>query len=137
MCSFQERNFSSLSIRGNTITLQTAHRNFLILFQIFLHPNINFVISKQKNTPKIDPIMLKQQAGIAILKHVLSFTQTNRALWSNKQMNTSTAMNCIYSLPCSCSDFNDMLNKFSCLVHTWFQYLYINSKDIKFHLNSH
>ena len=38
-------------------------------------------------------------------------------------------MNCIYSLPCFCSDSNDILNKFSCLVYTYFQYLYINSKD--------
>ena len=38
-------------------------------------------------------------------------------------------MNCIYFLPCFCSDSNGILNKLSCLVHTWFQYLYINSKD--------
>ena len=37
-------------------------------------------------------------------------------------------MNCIYSLPYFCSDFN-ILNRFSCLVCTWFQYLYTNSKD--------
>ena len=37
-------------------------------------------------------------------------------------------MNCIYSLPCFCSDFNDIVSKFLCLVWTWFKYLYINSK---------
>ena len=64
--------------------LQTAYRNFsqklLILCQIVLHPNINFLFGKQNKTPKIDPKMLKKQAGIAILRHVLSFTQTKRAL---------------------------------------------------------
>ena len=45
-----------------------------------LHPNINFLISKQNKTPKIDPKMLKQYVGIAILRDVLSFTQTDRAL---------------------------------------------------------
>ena len=57
-------------------TLQTAHGNFLILCQIVLHPNINFLISKQNKATKTNPKMLKQQAGIAILRHVLSFTQT-------------------------------------------------------------
>ena len=38
-------------------------------------------------------------------------------------------MNCIYPVPCFSSDSNDILNKFSCLVFTWFQYLYINLKD--------
>ena len=37
-------------------------------------------------------------------------------------------MNCNYSLPCFCSDSNDLI-RFSCLVCTWFQYLYIKSKD--------
>ena len=60
MCSFQERNVSSLSIPGNVLTLQTAHINFVILCQIVSHPNIIFLISKQKKTPKIDPTMLKQ-----------------------------------------------------------------------------
>ena len=45
-------------------------------------------------------------------------------------------MNYIYSLPCFSSDPNDILNKFSCLVCNWLQYLYINSKDSKFPLNS-
>ena len=38
-------------------------------------------------------------------------------------------MSSIYFLPCFCSDSNDLLNKFSCLLFTWLQYLYINSKD--------
>ena len=32
-------------------------------------------------------------------------------------------------MPCCCSNSNDILNKFLCLVCTWFQYLYLNSKD--------
>ena len=55
MFSFQERNVSSFSIRGNVLTLQTAHRNLLILCQIVLHPYINFLISKKNKTPKTDP----------------------------------------------------------------------------------
>ena len=60
MCSFQERNVSSLSILGNVLTLQTAHRNFLKFCQIVSHFNINLLISKQNKAPKIDPKMLKQ-----------------------------------------------------------------------------
>ena len=44
------------------------------------HPNINFLISKQNKAPKIDSKMLQQQADIAILRHALSLTQTNKAL---------------------------------------------------------
>ena len=37
-----------------------------------------------------------------------------------------------------CSDTNDLLNKFSCLLCTWFQYLlYIFKRHSKLHLNSH
>ena len=35
-----------------------------------LLPNIDFLISKQNSTPKLDPKMLKQYSGIAILRHV-------------------------------------------------------------------
>ena len=38
-------------------------------------------------------------------------------------------MNLICSLYCFCFDSNNIQNKFKCLVCTWFQYLYINSKD--------
>ena len=41
-----------------------------------LHPNINFLISKQNKTPKIDPKI----TGIAVLRYAPSFTQTNKAL---------------------------------------------------------
>ena len=51
-----------------------------MLFQMVFLPNINFLISKQNTTPKIDPKMLKQYSGITIFRHVLSFTQANRAL---------------------------------------------------------
>ena len=62
------------------LTLQTPHGKFLILCWMVILP-IEFVISKQNKTPKIDPRMLKLvEAGIAILRLVLSFTQVNRAL---------------------------------------------------------
>ena len=45
-----------------------------------LDPNIKFLIGNQNKAPKIDPKMLKQYPGIAIFRHVLSFTQASRAL---------------------------------------------------------
>ena len=45
---------------GNVLTLQTAHGNFLMLFQMVLLPNINFLISKKNKTPKIDPKAVNQ-----------------------------------------------------------------------------
>ena len=55
----------------------------------------------------------------------------------NRYINTSTSINCIYSLACFCFDTN-ILNKFSCLVCTWFQYLlYKFKRHGKLHLNSH
>ena len=55
MCNFQEKNISSLSIRGNALTLETAHGNLLILCQMVLLPNINFLINKQNKKSKMDP----------------------------------------------------------------------------------
>ena len=47
-------------------------------------------------------------------------------------------MNCIYTLTCFCSDTNDILNKFLCLVCTWFQYLLYKSKRYnRLNLNFH
>ena len=47
-------------------------------------------------------------------------------------------MNCIYTLTCFCSDTNDILNKFSWLVCTWFQYLLYKSKRYnRLNLNFH
>ena len=63
MCSFQEKNFFSLSICGNVLTIQTSRGNFLMLRQMVLLPklpNVNLLISKQNKTPKINPTMLKQ-----------------------------------------------------------------------------
>ena len=60
MYSFQEKNVSFLCIRGNGLTLQTAHGNFLILYQVVLHPNIKLLVGKQNKRAKIDPKMLKQ-----------------------------------------------------------------------------
>ena len=127
---------------GNVLALQTAHGNFLMLCQMVLFPNINFLISKQYKTPKIDPKMLQQQAGIATFRYTLSFTQTSRALELNENtvdryINTSTSINCIFSLACFCFDTN-MLNKLLCLVCTWFQYLlYKFKRHSKLHLNFH
>ena len=127
MCTFEKKKVSSLSIFGNVLALQTAHGNFLMLCQMVLLPNINFLTSKQNKTPNIDPKMRKQQAGIATFRHTLSFTQANRALelninTVNRYLNTSTSINCIYSLACFSFDTN-ILNKFSCLVCAWFKYL--------------
>ena len=60
LCSFQERNVSTLSIWENVFTLQTVHRNFLIIRQTVSSPHINFLIRKQNKVPKIDPKILKQ-----------------------------------------------------------------------------
>ena len=127
MCSFKKKNVSSLPMFGSVFTLQTAHGNILMLCQMVLLPNINFLISIQKKTPKIDPKMVKQLAGISTFRHTLSFTQTNRASelninTVNRYIDTSTSINYIYSLACFCFDTN-ILKKFSCLVCTWFQYL--------------
>ena len=65
---------------GNVLTLQTAHGNFLMLCQMVLLPNINFLISKQNKTPKIDKEMVKQFVGIFTFRHSLLHKQTE--LWN-------------------------------------------------------
>ena len=50
MCSFEKKKVSSLSMFGNVLTLQTTHGDFLMLCQMVLLPNINFLISKQNKT---------------------------------------------------------------------------------------
>ena len=60
MCSFEKKKVSSLSMFGNVLTLETTLGSFLMLCQMVLLPNINFLISKQNKTPKIDPKMVKQ-----------------------------------------------------------------------------
>ena len=60
MCNFQDQNVSFLSIFGNGLTLQAEYENFLMLYQMVLLLNINFLISKQSKKPKIDLKMLKQ-----------------------------------------------------------------------------
>ena len=64
-----------------------------------LLPNINFLISKENKRPKIDPKMLKQLTDIAILRHVLSFTQTETHAIALVQAGTqanqfASAINC-------------------------------------------
>ena len=55
----------------------------------------------------------------------------------NRYINTSTSINCIYSLVCFCFDTN-IWNKFWCLICTWFQYLlYKFKRHSTLHLNSH
>ena len=51
-----------------------------MLCQIILLPNINFLISKQNKTPKLDLKMVKQETGIATFRHTLPFEQANSAL---------------------------------------------------------
>ena len=131
---FREKEVSSLSTFGNVLTLETAPGNFLILCQMVLLPNIDFLISKpKKKTTKIDPKMMKLEAGIDTFSHTLSFTQNNRALELNinavsRYINISTLINCIYSLSCFCFDTN-ILTGF----HVWYvpgsNIYYINSKD--------
>ena len=127
---------------GNVLTLETTLGSFLMLCQMVLLPNINFLISKPKKKKKFDPKTVKQQAGIDTFSHTLSFTQTNRALELNintvsRYVNTSTLINCIYSLSCFCFDTN-ILNRFTCLVCTWLQYLLYKFKGHgRLLLNSH
>ena len=88
---------------------------------------LTFYSANKTKHQKIDPNTLKQLAGISTFRHTLSFTQTNRASelninTVNRYINSSTSINCIYSLACFCFDTN-ILNEFSCLVSTWFQYL--------------
>ena len=60
------------------------------------HPNINFLISKQNEAPKIDPKM------VFPFLDMLCLLNKQKKLYSqiNRQINTSSAMNCIYFLPC-------------------------------------
>ena len=61
MSSFQgKKKVFAFSNRGNVLTLQTAHGYFLMLGQMVLLHNINFLICKQNRSPNIDPNMLKQ-----------------------------------------------------------------------------
>ena len=53
MCSFEKKIFSSFSMFGNVLTLQTAHGNFLKLCQMVFLPNINFLISKKIKQQKL------------------------------------------------------------------------------------
>ena len=130
---------------GNVLTLQTAHGDFLMLCQMVLLPNINFLISKQNKTPKIDPKMVKQQAGIATFRHTLSFTQTNRALelninTVNRYINTSKIpllLSTAFILWLASVLIQIYLTNF----HVWYvpgsNMYYINSRQSKLHLNSH
>ena len=86
---------------------ETANGSFLTFCQMVLLPNINFLVSKQNKTPN------------KLIKNVKA------VCWY------------CYSQTCFCSNSNDILNKFSQLLCTWFQYLYISSKNSELHLNSH
>ena len=67
MCSFEKKIFSSFSMFGNVLTLQTAHGNFLKLCQMVLLPNINFLISKKNKTTKIDQKRLSSKLVLVLL----------------------------------------------------------------------
>ena len=78
MCSFQEKITFLLcpyEEMSSHFKLHMETPSYLSLL-----PNTNFLSSKQSRTPKIERQMSKQLIGIAILRYVLSFTQTNRAL---------------------------------------------------------
>ena len=60
MCSFQENMFLLCPYEEISSNFETAHGNFLIFCELVFLPNINFLISKQDKTKKIDPNMLKQ-----------------------------------------------------------------------------
>ena len=89
-----------MSIWGNVLTRQTAHGNFLIICQMVSHPNINFLLSKQN---------VEAIGCIVNLRHVLSFTQTNRALQSNINKQINKYLYC------------NELHLFSSLFLFWFQ----------------
>ena len=59
MCVFEEKMMFLFFHMRNVPSLQTGHGNFLILCQMVLLPNINFLISKQNKTPKTDPKNVK------------------------------------------------------------------------------
>ena len=57
-------------------TLIATHGDFLILFQMVSLPLINFLSRNKTGHQKL----IYKVAGIAIVRHVLPFPQTNRAL---------------------------------------------------------
>ena len=135
MCFFEEKDGSSLSIWGNFLTLQTAHGNFLIFYQMVLLSNIYFLRSKQSKTPKTDPKNV-QAVGWSYCP-ILVFYK-NRALQPNinKQVNKYLYYNELQLLfACFRSDSNDILNSLSYLARTWFQYLYLYIYNQKGTLN--
>ena len=106
-----------------------------------LLPKIDFLISKQNSTPKLDPKMLKQYSGIATLRHVHFFYKNKQSsiIKINKQMNKYLYYNelfifCLVSVLIPTSDSKDMLNHFSCLVSVSVYKFKIRGK---LHLNSH
>ena len=75
MVFIEEKNdVSSLSIWGHIHTLQTAY--FLILYQMILLPNTNFLINKQNKTPKIDPNNVATGGWLLLLYSCLLHKQT-------------------------------------------------------------
>ena len=106
--------------------------------------NINYLISKQKNSLRIDPNMFQKvffykkdkKFFKSLRQKSLLHKQSFVVKYVNRYINTSTAINCIYSLVYFSSDTN-ILNKFSCLVCTWLQHLLINSKDSELYWNFH
>ena len=85
LCSFQERNASTLSIWENVLTLQTVHRNFLIIRQTVSSPYINFLIRKQKRYQKLIQKFWSNRLSLSFLdmfcllhKQTKVYSQINR-----------------------------------------------------------
>ena len=108
--SFREKlMFVFCPYKQNVPISQAAHWNFLQLCYTVLLPNVNFLSSKLNKAPK---------PGATILKNVLSFTQTNRTLQSNKYRLINKYLYCNelhHSLPCVCFNSSNILNMFSSL----------------------
>ena len=123
MCFFEEKNGSSLSIWGNFLTLQTAHGNFLIFYQVVLLSNTYFLTCKQNNAPKVYP---KNVEAVGWSCYSILVFYKNSSISKYKQVNKYLYYNELQLLfACFRSDSNDILNSLSYLARTWFQYLYI------------
>ena len=116
------------------------HMETFLLFQMGLLPNNNFLISKQTRHQKLIQKCWRSRLVLLFFEMpCFLYKQTELSINTlNRQINTSTGMNCIYSLVCFCSDVSNILHKFSWLVCIWFQYLlYKFRRYNKLHLKCH
>ena len=101
MCSFQEKNISSLPICGNALTLQTAHGNFLILCQTVLLPVTAWPLKGYENS-KLTSIRVcakgEELAGTIQLSKYVVYTrcsQSLRKLYPNVEMMKTKCPKCL------------------------------------------